>query len=227
MLTEFNRLFTLIIADTDPLKIECFKLRYKAFFLENKLMKNENNHFSMEFDKTDLRSVHYLVKNKASGKYAATIRIILFDKNKEESFPIEKICNINANKLPDVVDMLRFAEISRICVLNEFKRGSDDEPRNFPHLLLLALMACCIKTSMDHNLDYLYCVTDKNLYRFCNRIGMNLVTVGDPVKFSNGPPRFPNLIVIDDMLNGLSNKSPEVANFFTGIINQLGADSHE
>ena len=179
----------------------------------------------------DQQSVHYLIRHRKSGDYAATTRLILPDANNPEKlFPLEQHCKIDNFAVMQPINRMHLGEISRFCVSKVFKKrkneantlaaiGSDlqdhftlDEKRTFPHISL-ALMACFIKASYENNIHYIYATMEPPLLHFVSPLGINFIKIG-PLADYHGP-RWPALIKITDMLDCVSKKNPDIWNFLT------------
>jgi len=221
VLTEFNKSYEIIEANTDKLILECFRLRHKSYYKESGINTENSNRFSLEFDKDDMRSVHYLILHRGRHEYAATIRVILPDEeNPDKQFPLEQFLQVDHEKHPDLKNRLTMAEASRVCVLDEYKNTATNCLSKYPWLLLLALLACSVKTAQQCGKKYLLVASNKVMFRFCNSMGMNFVPVSNPVRFTSGLPRFANLVDIDSALASMALKNPEVSDYFNAIIKQ-------
>ena len=81
----------------------------------------------MEFDDYDQQSVHYLIRHRKSGNYAATTRLILPDTNNpKKPFPIEINSQIDNVNLLKSMSRHNLAELSRFCV----SKHLDEEKMN-------------------------------------------------------------------------------------------------
>ena len=107
----------------------------------------------LEFDEFDQQSVHYLIRHRKSGDYAATTRLILPDANNPEKlFPLELHCEIDNFAVMQPINREHLGEISRFCVSKTFKKRKNEantlaaidsdwqdyftlhEQRTFPHI---------------------------------------------------------------------------------------------
>ena len=151
IIDHFNEYFEMIPAISDELKNEVYKLRYQVFCIENNYLISDIFLMNMEFDDYDQHSVHYLIRHRKSGDYAATTRLILPDANNPEKlFPLELYCEIDNFAVMQSINREHLGEVSRFCVSKAFKKrkneahtltaiGSDwqdhftlDERRTFP-----------------------------------------------------------------------------------------------
>jgi len=158
----FNEYFEMVPALSDELKNEVYKLRYQVFCIENTFENPDHYPDNLEFDEFDKHSVHYLIRHRKSGEYAATVRLILPDThNPEKLFPLELHCEIDNIAVMQSINRQYLGEVSRLCVSKAFRKrksdpqplvnnGSDpqdfftlDERRTFS-LLSVALIACTV-----------------------------------------------------------------------------------
>ncbi len=135
------------------LKMRCINCVIKCIALKIKFLNSEHYPDDLEFDDFDQHSVHYLIRHRKSGDYAATTRLILPDANNPEKlFPLELHCEIDNFAVMQPINRKHLGEVSRFCVSKAFKKrkneahtlaaiGSDwqdyftpDEQRTFPHI---------------------------------------------------------------------------------------------
>lgn len=231
ILDAFNEYFEMIPADSDPLKNEVYKLRYQVYCLETGFEKSERYPERAESDEYDSHSVHYLIRHRKLGIYAATTRLILPDMtNKEKLFPIEKYTQIDSNDVLTTIPRVNLAEASRFCVSKEFKKRKNeigtltsipsdwesdftrDERRVFPSLSL-ALFACLIKMSDENSIYYWYAVMEPALIRYFTTFGVHFIGIGPVVDYHGN--RQPCMIKVSDLLDGVAEKDPGIWNMMT------------
>jgi N-acyl amino acid synthase of PEP-CTERM/exosortase system len=227
----FNEYFEMVPAISKELKNEVYKLRYQVYCIENNFESPSQFPDKMEHDDYDQQSVHYLIRHRKSGEYAATTRLILPDANNPEKlFPLELHCEIDNFAVMQSINRDQLGEVSRFCVSKAFKKrkherntlaaiSSDlqydftlNERRTFPHLTL-ALIACFIKASHKNDVHYLYATMEPSLIRFVSAFGINFIKIG-PLGDYHGP-RWPAVIKISDMLDGIAEKNLDIWNFIT------------
>lgn len=228
----FNDYFEMVPADTDALKNEVYKLRYQVFCIENNVFNAEHYPDGLEFDEFEQRSVHYLIRHRKTGAYAATTRLILPDADDPEKlFPLELHCKINNVELVRPLSRKNLAEISRFCVSKEFKKrkneantiaGIDsnwrsdnftlDERRTFPHISL-ALMICVIRASYENDIHYAYAGMESAFLRFLTVLGINFIKIGPSADYFG--ERWPTLIKATDMHENAAEINQEIWNLLT------------
>jgi N-acyl amino acid synthase of PEP-CTERM/exosortase system len=231
IIDHFDQYFEMVPADSDELKNEVYKLRYQVYCIENEFLNSEDYPDDLEYDDFDQQSIHYLIRHRKSGDYAATTRLVLPEANSQEKlFPLELHCEIDNFAVMRPINRKNLGEISRFCVSKAFKKrkneehtlaaiGSNwpnhltlDERRIFPHITL-ALIACFIKASHENDIHYLYASMESSLLRFVSALGINFIKIGPLVDYHG--ERWPAVIKVTDMLDGVAEKNMDIWNFLT------------
>ena len=231
IIDSFNDYFEMVPAISDALKKEAYKLRYQVYCIENNFESASQFPDEMEFDDFDPQSIHYLIRHRKSGDYAATIRLILPDANNPQKlFPMELHCEIDNVAVMRSINRKHLGEVSRLCVSKAFKKRKDEaqslapvgsnpqncstsvERRSFPHMTLV-LIACIIKASYENDIHYLYATTEPSLSRFVSVFGIDLIKIG-PLADYHGP-RLPAVIKIADMLDRVAEKNMDIWDLLT------------
>lgn len=231
MLDVFNEFFEMVPAISDELKNEVYKLRYQVYCIENNFEPSWQFPDEIEFDDYDQQSVHYLIRHRKSGDYAATTRLILPDANNpKKPFPIEINSKIDNVDLFKTISRHNLAELSRFCVSKQFRRRRNEqhlmttydadsevaftqkEKRSSSHLTL-ALFACAIKISSENNIHSWYALMEPALKRLVSTLGINFVAIGPLVDYHG--TRRPCVIKVDDLLDGVAEKDLNFWNMLT------------
>ncbi len=231
IIDAFNEYFEMIPANTDALKEEVYKLRYQVYCLEKGFL--EPNANGLEFDEYDAYSSHYLIRHRETNSYMATTRLILPNrKNPEKLFPMEAYNQIDNIERLKTIRRTNLAEMSRFCVSKQFRRRANerdllitndtDESRYSPREnassahLTLALFACAIRMSAEHNIDYWYAIMEPALKRVVARLGVHFVEMG-PASLSKHyyGVRAPYAIKVYDLLNDVAEKDLNYWNMLT------------
>ncbi len=229
IIDHFDEYFEMVLAISDDLKNEVYKLRYQVYCIENNLESPNQFPDEREYDDYDQHSVHYLIRHRKSGEYAATTRLILPDANNPEKlFPLEQHCKIENVAVMEPINRAHLGEISRFCVSKSFKKRkneehtlaaissyrqdnfTENERRIFPHLSL-ALMACVMKASHENDIHYAYAAMEQALFRFLSAIGLNFIKIGPQAEYHGA--RWPALIRAADIQHGnVDEKKPDLWN---------------
>jgi N-acyl amino acid synthase of PEP-CTERM/exosortase system len=220
ILNAFNYYFEIIPADSDELKQEVYKLRYQVYCVERGFEDPEAYPDGIEYDEYDAHSYHYLIRHRETESYMATTRLIFPEtQNLEKLFPIELHSQIDNTELLNTIHRPNLAELSRFCVSKNFRRRKNDqgllvtndaddsrspsERKSSAHITL-ALFACAIRMSSEHNIDYWYAIMEPALKRIFSSLGINFVQVGPLVDYHG--MRLPCVIKVDDLLRGAAEK---------------------
>lgn len=221
----------MIPAITGELKNEVFKLRYQVYCIENPFENPADFPDNMESDIFDSRSVHYLIRHRKSGDFAATTRLILPLANKPtELFPIELHSTIEHIDFLKSVPRINLAELSRFCVSKRFRQRKNerhlvatcgvDSNQSFTQrekwsssYLTLALIACGVKLSAENNIDYWYALMEPSLQRLVSALGVPFDQIGPLVDYHG--LRQPCLIKVDALLEGVAKKNIHYWNLLT------------
>lgn len=220
----FHHYFELIPATTEALKLEVYKLRYQVYCLETGFEAHEDcksaidaegRQFYYEIDGFDDRSVHYLIRHRATNVFAATTRLILPNTDElDVPFPIEIHCKLR-ERLDGREIRGRLGETSRYAISKDFKRRvgepgtlvgvsdktvfrkDDGQRKTLPHLSM-GLVACLMRATRDYGIDYWYAVMEPALFRMLQRYGINFKEIGPAVDYHG--QRMPCVINVDEML---------------------------
>jgi N-acyl amino acid synthase of PEP-CTERM/exosortase system len=236
----FGEYFEVLTGDSLYIREESFKLRYQVYCLEKGFEDATAFPSEQETDQYDKRSVHGIVRHKETGVTAATVRLVLPDKDDPgTAFPVEKNCQTSIHACREILRSIprgSLAEISRFAVSKDFKRrvgeagtvaGIGPNPDSYfeqdpsgkrviPHLTI-GLFAAIVKNSARNNIKYWYAVMDVSLLRLLGRFGITFLPLGGIVDYHG--LRQPCIGKIDNVLAGILRKQPEV----WGLITENGA----
>ncbi|MFI3221226.1 MAG: PEP-CTERM/exosortase system-associated acyltransferase [Methylococcales bacterium] len=216
ILDAFNYYFEMVAVDSEELKQEVYKLRYQVYCLEKDFENPERHTDGLEYDEYDEHSCHYLIRHRATDSYMATTRLILPNRH---PFPIEANSQIDT-KLVKNINRANLAELSRFCVSKQFRRRANerdliitndtDESRTSPRgkhssaSITLALFACAVKISSEHNILYWIALIEPALKRVVAPLGINVTQIGPLVDYHG--TRVPCVIKVADLLNSIAEK---------------------
>jgi N-acyl amino acid synthase of PEP-CTERM/exosortase system len=223
IIDHFNEYFEMVPAISDELKYEAYKLRYQVYCVENAFEPAWQFPDKMENDEYDQHSVHYLIRHRKSGNYAATTRLILPGTNNlEKPFPIEIHSCIDNIKPLKTISRRNLAELSRFCISKKFRQRKNeqnlllidenisetiflqDEKRSSSNLIL-ALFACGIQMSAENNIHYWYAIMTPALMRVVSTLGIHFTEIGPLVDFHG--KRRPYVIKVDELLDSVAEKN--------------------
>ncbi len=123
--TDYQRIFSVVKADTHALCEKAFRLRYDVYCTENAFKDMADNPDSLEKDTYDTNAVNFLLSYNKTKEMVGTARLILPNKNNlERSFPMQKLCTHPLLHHEDKISEL--CQISRMCMSAKFRRRKED-----------------------------------------------------------------------------------------------------
>lgn len=230
---DFHAYFTIVPAVTAELRDEVFALRYQVYCIEHQFENHAEYAGGKEKDRFDARSVHMLIRHRATSLCAAAVRLVLADADEPQAlFPIELGCGEGfteeARWRIAALHRPRVAEISRFAVSKEFRRrlgeaetvsgvspravytdglATDSRRRGFPYITL-GLFAAIVRMSVDQGVTHWFAVMEPTLLRLLQRFGIYFPPVG-PIVDHHGLRR-PTLAAAATVVNGIRSKRPDV-----------------
>ncbi len=233
--TAFDEHFEIVDADTPALLAEVFRLRYRVYCEERLVPDFEPWKFTdhLEKDEYDARSVHCLMRDRATGAPAGTVRLILADpSDSTKPFPIEEYaaCHFDRSLVePSTLPRRHTAEISRLVVAKRFRSrsGEDGKPseegdhmiegdphgrRRFPHPIL-GLCVAITRMSAQHGITHWYAAMEPWLHRLLSRFHLNLTPIGPMVEYHG--LRRPYLSVAAEVLGIAYERRRDIWNLLT------------
>jgi N-acyl amino acid synthase of PEP-CTERM/exosortase system len=234
MAATFNKFFSMVPATPPGLLEQVYKLRYQVYCLETGFENSEDFPDGQEKDEFDDRSEHYLIQHLETKDYAATTRLILPDnENPNRPFPLERHSRIDRPDILQPIARRRLAEVSRFCVSKDFKRRlgevgtiagfsgdhdqdhyffKEEERRTFP-LITLALIACLVRITVQHETTHWYSTMEPTLIRFLKHLGIHFTPIGPPTEYHG--KRIPCIIEVQSLLDGVKAKNSQGWNLLT------------
>jgi N-acyl amino acid synthase of PEP-CTERM/exosortase system len=230
---QFREQFQILVADTNELKEEVFKIRYEVYCQELHYESTEKFPSSLEIDPYDEHSIHCLLKHRQSDSYIGCIRLVFPNlKNLEHCIPLTKVCKLDLDlkQLPANT----FGEVSRLAVRGQFRRRTgeaqtpggllifphqtDDtkEKRGFPIIALsLYLAATCL--GVETGMEKVFVLMEPRLARHLRYFGFYFTQIGDFIEFRG--KRGPYEILTEAVLNELPAHIIELMNIIRSDLN--------
>ena len=231
---SFDEYFEVISADTPQLLEEVFRVRYQAYCLEERVPDFEAEKYpdGLESDVFDERSVHSLLRHRHMDKYVGTVRLVLCDANNPRAlFPVEEYASdfFDTNIIrPDELPRINTAEISRLCILNDYRirkgehnspRGNieklitkDNERRIFPHPLL-GLMVAIMRMTVKHDITHWYAGMEPELNKRLRMLGLGLMPIGPLLEYHG--KRNPYLGIVNDVMKNIHSENISIWELLT------------
>lgn len=214
---SFDNFFEIIIADTPRSKNIHYRLRYQVYCEELGFEDKTQYPGQMEFDTWDKHSVHFLVRNRYSGAWLGTLRVVFHN---SLSFPFESRCS--ADQQLAINDYLQSVEISRLCVIKEARRfqksapslATDQKPTlessnkiiHYLHThhakqrcLMWGLLRAAVVYSAEHNLKHWFFLATQSLAQCIQKAGFEMEKIG--LTPTDAGQRYPYKLNVENFLN--------------------------
>ncbi len=226
---SFHDYFEVLVADSQSLKDEVFRIRYEVYCRE--LAYEEASRFPdrRERDEFDALAHHCLLRHRSSGEYAGCVRLIAKDAlDATVLLPFEKYCwpSLDSSLMHELrARGAHYGEISRLAVPALFRRrkGEQNSPiadtedqqqgdkRHSPHIALgLYLAATAI--GLDAGLDGVFAMMEPRLARHLKRFGIQFQQAGAVMDYHGDRAAF--YISRDELFEGLH---PEIESLLDSI----------
>jgi len=190
----FRKYFEILPALTDSEKQATFRIRHSVYCED--LGWEATRADGMETDAYDARSVHCLIRSRASGDFIGCVRLVLTaPEDPLAPLPFELTCGDTLDRSiidPATFRRAKIAEVSRLAIVGQYRRrrgeertpgivqdndfGTPDRPR-FPYLLVGLYMGVFALGDM-HGLEKLFLLSEPRLARHLNKIGITNEQIG-------------------------------------------------
>jgi N-acyl amino acid synthase of PEP-CTERM/exosortase system len=232
---DFERSFEIKLADTDVLRNRVFQLRYQVFCKE--LGYDMTQVDGLEADAYDDRSLHCLLRHRASGHDTGCVRLVLPLADGGglpfESFGLRYV----DRQLLDwkKVDPKLCCEVSRLAVVSEFRRrlgeqahadgvAEVDDPANSgPHrrfpFIAISLYHACTALILQRGYEWVFMVIEPRLQRHLGRYGLNLRQISPEFEYFG--QRAAYLLTGAQLRSDVENWRPEWQQLYGNVHTQL------
>ena len=195
----FDNHFEVFLADTKESKKINYSIRYQVYCEEMGFEKQDNFPLGQEFDNYDQHSAHFIVRHKLSRQWVGAMRLIF---QNGQSLPIEQYCTLQERIGKS--DINKSAEISRLCVVKEVRRGYVDiDPppgieaeneaiketckvklfpnnRNINRRIIWGLLNAATEYCYSNKIKNWYFITTTALEKVLRKGGFNMLHIGEP-----------------------------------------------
>lgn len=175
--------YEVILADTAEARRIHYRLRYQVYCLEQAWECADQFPDGEEKDEYDPRAVHFLVRDRRTGQWTATLRVVLPG---EEPLPIESL-NVLKQSVRDSIDSTEVAEISRVCRPKDPRSGESLEHSRMKAQLLggasevlIRLLRAAAQYCQDQGIGYLYMFCRPAMARMMHRLDIPMKRAGIP-----------------------------------------------
>ena len=169
-----------VLATTDALREECFRLRYQIYCVETAF--EPANDSGLESDRYDGHAVHALLKFEDT--FIGHVRMVL-----RPPFPCQEVCN------DSILNIDGMAEGSRICVSRERIKQSGAPVRD----MLLTLVKAMVHISRREGVTHWCGLMEPRFLRRLQVLGIHFIPLGDMV-MHHGSLRQPGYNELDVLL---------------------------
>lgn len=223
----YNSMFETVVADTDELIEECYKLRYKVYCVENPFLDPDPLRGEYEQDEHDGNSLHALLRYRKTGEFIGTVRLIIDTKDSPHRMPAIRLSEENHIFLPEQIYKQPCAEVSRFCISKEFRRRITDtmhdsaytrreliaeRQRVIPYMAL-GLIKSVFDACKQHEMRQCCAVMEPSLIRLLDKLGIHFQPIGQPIEH-HGTRQITTITNIG-LYNSLLKERPEVLELMT------------
>lgn len=192
---SYMQYFDIVRADTPALLDEAHRIRYQVYCVENPFENAAEHIDARERDVDDDRSVHALLKHRATGAYAGTVRVILPDDGSpQRPLPVHHLLGQQSPAYLKRIAWRTTAEISRFAVSKQFRRRRSEEryadaltpgtppssgERRVVPYITFGLIRAVLEICREYRIASICAVMEPPLIRILNRFGVEFTPVGD------------------------------------------------
>jgi len=215
--TEFRKYFEVVVADSEALRNEVYRIRHKVYCEELGFEARRGD--ELERDDYDEHSRHLLLRSVKSGVWVGCIRLVLCRHDRPtHPFPLERTCASTIDRRlydPETVRRHRVAEVSRLAVIRAYRRrkgeesskdataqidfGTAERPR-FPHIQL-GLYLGAIALAHQIGMETLILLTEPRLAGHFKKLGFPVRQMGGPIDHRG--TRVPSMANVTETVTGL------------------------
>ena len=204
----FDDHFEVFLADTHESKEIHYSIRYQVYCEEMGFENKDDFPREQEFDYHDQYSAHFIVRQKLTGQWVGAMRLIF---QNGQFLPIEQYCTLQERIGKN--DVKQSAEISRLCVVKEVRKGFVDiDPPNgiedeseaiketnkirllhnhqkINRSIIWGLLNAATEYCYSNSIENWYFITTAALAKVLRKGGFNMLSIGEPC-YHNGE-RYP------------------------------------
>lgn len=206
----FDEQYEAILADTEESKKIHYNLRYQVYCLEKQYEDEGDCPGQMEADEYDEDAVHFLVREKQTGEWVATVRLVL---GSLQELPMKELVNIDQERINSGDELL--AEISRFSILNTFRNntGSVKRERIKEPEIMLGMFRAVIEYGKNNGISNWLFLCRRSLKRIMNQCGFSVEVVGP--KTNHKGTRYPYLVSLEKSFDQLKQLAPSIGSMFS------------
>jgi N-acyl amino acid synthase of PEP-CTERM/exosortase system len=193
---SYMQYFDIVRADTSALLDEAYRIRYQVYCVENPFENAAQHSDARERDVDDDRSVHALLRHRATGAFAGTVRVILPDNGAlQRPLPVHHLLGQQSREYLKRIAWRTTAEISRFAVSKQFRRRRNEEryadvltpgtvptsreERHVVPYITFGLIRAVLEICRENRIASICAVMEPALIRILSRFGVEFTPVGD------------------------------------------------
>jgi len=192
----FDKHFEVFLANTEEIKNIHYSIRYQVYCEEMGFENGKNFPEQMEYDDDDAKSIHFIVRNRATKQWVGATRLIY---KRDGQLPIEHSCTLD--KKINNNDFFETVEISRLCIIKDVRRGEDMDPPNgvvdisdqistkndiaelpsqnkLNRLIIWGMFHAILEYCYNNKIQFCYFMVTSILARVMARGGLDFVSIG-------------------------------------------------
>jgi N-acyl amino acid synthase of PEP-CTERM/exosortase system len=189
--------------------LDSFRLRFEIFCREKGFLSAEDYPKSHEYDCFDHLSHHIVVRDPESAELLGTVRLVRY--SREFGLP-------TAHHFPDLyakladIPLTQTYEISRLCISETYRQGFVPKEGHY-RFVLLSMIKKIYHTVTALEGNYLIATMEAGMIRYLSMFGIEPIRLSDKCIEFYGQVT-PCVIYIDTLLERISQKRPELYDFF-------------
>lgn len=208
----FDSRYQAVLADTEESKNIHYHLRYKIYCLEKGFESSSKFKDEMERDQYDENSVHFIVRDKITNEWLATVRLV---RGETHRLPIQKVAKFSIEGHGIGADEV--AELSRLSILRPFrhqagKRGLDNKSINEPEILI-GLIRAAREYSRQKGIKHWLFLCRRSIMRVVGNVGMKMHEIGPACEHRGA--RYPYLAKLESAFDDIIRYSPRTHEMFS------------
>ncbi len=186
-----------ILARTDKLKEECYRLRHLVYCIESQL--EEPNPSGLEFDHYDNHSIHALLRYVPTNTFIGHVRVVFHTDQPKSSFPVQESCN------DPILETKGMIEGSRICVSKRLIKQTGVDPKNLLVILVKAMIAISYENRVTHWCGFM----ETRFLRRLSQLGIHFNPICEMV-MHHGSLRQPVYQKLDRLIDRACEERPDL-----------------
>jgi len=212
----FDKDFEVFLANTEKSKDIHYQLRYRVYCEETSFEDPCMFASGREVDEFDDNAVHFIVRAKASGEWVAALRLII--NSDIQTLPVNSLMPEGSFQRRVIERELsksrceRILEISRLCVVDSFRKGQGRSNKRLEPEIMLGLLRSVYAYALKNQIDCGFFTVTKSLARILRSLNMRFLDAGPECDYHG--LRTPYYVHVSNFLTDVPKKSEAVYRMF-------------